>query len=217
MNINSYIDHTLLSPTATETDIIQLCEDADKHQFFAVCVNSCFVPLAKTILSDSNVKICSVIGFPLGAMSTKAKAFEAEYAIAQGADEIDMVINLGLLKIGNENAVIEDIKAVKRVCGPRILKVIIETCELTKNEIIEACELSVKAGADFVKTSTGFGKRGATLTDVKIMKKTVKSKAMIKASGGIKNYETAQHYLQLGVERIGTSSGIKIVKQAMAK
>ena len=209
--LNKYIDHTLLKPTATETDIIQLCEEAKSYDFFSVCVNSCYVSLASKMLQDSDVKVCSVVGFPLGAMNTTSKAFETKKAIEDGADEIDMVINNGYLKSRDYDACLNDILEVKKACGTKTLKVILETCDLTKEEIIKACELCVEAKAEFVKTSTGFGKSGAQLVDVKIMKKTVKDNAKIKASGGIRDYETAINFIELGVDRLGVSAGIAIV------
>ena len=212
MNINSYIDHTLLSSTATERDIIDHCNEAKKHNFYAVCVNSCYVRLAYQLLKDSDVKICTVVGFPLGATSTEAKVFEAKQAINDGADEIDMVMNLGEFKSKNYVEVFKDIKEVKTAIGKTPLKVIIEISELSKNGIVKASEICVDAKADFVKTSTGFSKSGATLTAVKIMKKTVKDNCQIKASGGIRDFETAKKYIDAGVSRLGTSSGIAILK-----
>lgn len=212
MIINKYIDHTLLKPSATETDIIRLCEESKQYNFFSVCVNSSFVALASEMLKNSEVKVCSVVGFPLGAMDTQAKAFEAKQAIANGASEIDMVINIGFLKSKDYKAVLKDIKKVKAACKDHSLKVILETCELSKDEIIKACDLCVDAKADFVKTSTGFGSGGATIEDVKIMKKTVQNKAKIKASGGIRDYETAMKFIDLGVERLGVSAGVAIVE-----
>ena len=209
--LNKYIDHTLLKAVATETDIIQLCEEAKQYNFFSVCVNSAFVPLANKFLANEEVSICSVVGFPLGAMDSDSKAFEAKTAIANGADEIDMVINVGFLKSRDYNAVLEDIIKVKTAIGDKVLKVILETCYLTKDEIVKACELCVEAKADFVKTSTGFGTGGATLADVKTMKKTVKDQAKVKASGGIRDYETAMHFIDLGVDRLGVSAGIAII------
>lgn len=211
MNISSYIDHTLLKPTATEREILTLCNEAKKNRFKAVCVNSCYVALAKQTLSKTDVKVCTVVGFPLGAMSTQAKVYEATSAIEDGADEIDMVINLGLLKSKNYLAVLKDIGDVKHAIGNKILKVILEISELSKNEIIKACEICIDANADFVKTSTGFSKSGATLTAVKIMKKTVKDKVKIKASGGVNTHDKAIKYIQAGANRIGTSSGVAIV------
>ncbi len=213
MIINKYIDHTALKPTTTERDIIDLCTEAKKHQFYAVCLSSCYVPLAKELLSRSSVKICTVVGFPLGTSSTETKAFEAKKAIQDGADEIDMVINIGLLKSKNYVGVFKDISEVKNAIGRIPLKVIIEISELSKNEIIKVCEICLDAKADFIKTSTGFSKSGATLTAVKIIRKTVKDQAKIKASGGIKDFETAQKYIEAGADRIGTSAGVAIVTQ----
>lgn len=211
MELNRYIDHTLLSPTATEADILNLCDEALKHNFYSVCVNSCYVPIAKQALGRSNIKICAVVGFPLGAMSTEAKIFEAKKAIEDGASEIDMVINIGRLKSKNHVAVLKDISDVKRAIGLNTLKVILEISELSKNEIVKACEICIDARADFVKTSTGFSTSGATLTAVKIMKKSVKDQLKIKASGGIRDAETALKYIEVGVHRIGTSSGVAMV------
>ena len=210
--LNTYIDHTLLKATATEKDIAKLCEEAITHQFFSVCVNSCFVAFAKKQLKDSNVKVCSVVGFPLGAMSTKAKVEETKQALKDGADEIDMVLNIGLLKSMDFDAVWSDIEAVKKVMPNNTLKVILETCYLEELEIIKASELAIQSGADFIKTSTGFGTGGATIHDVKLMKSVAQhSNTKIKASGGIKDTKTALEYINLGVERLGTSSGIAIV------
>lgn len=213
MKINRYIDHTLLKPTATESDINRLCEEALQYRFYSVCVHGCHVSEARKALTDVNdVHICAVAGFPLGAMSTRAKVFESEQAIADGADEIDMVINLGRLKSGDTAKVQREINAVKRAIGPHILKVIIETCYLTDAEKSLASTLAADAGADFVKTSTGFGTGGATLNDVRIIKEAIKGKVRLKASGGIKSFEVAKKYIDLGVTRIGTSSGIAIVE-----
>ncbi|MEN8886509.1 MAG: deoxyribose-phosphate aldolase [Winogradskyella sp.] len=211
MELNRYIDHTLLSAAATESDILRLCEEALKYNFYSVCVNSNYVALAKQALGQSQVKVCTVISFPLGAMSTEAKIYEAKKAIEQGATEIDMVMNIGRLKSKNHVAVLKDISNVKRAIGLIPLKVILEISELSKNEIVKACEICIDAKADFVKTSTGFSKSGATLTAVKIMKKTVKNKLKIKASGGIKDVETALKYIETGVHRIGTSSGVTMM------
>ncbi|WP_455169369.1 deoxyribose-phosphate aldolase [Aegicerativicinus sediminis] len=214
MKINRYIDQTLLTPTATEGDIIALCNDAKRYEFQTVCVHGCYVPLASQLLKNSNVKVCTVIGFPLGSSSTETKVFEATNAIANGADEIDMVINMGFLRSRNYVSLLKDISDVKAAIGKHPLKVILEISNLSKNEIIRACEICLDANADFIKTSTGFSKGGATLTAVKIIRKTVKDRAKIKASGGIRDYETAMKYIDLGVERIGTSSGIEIVSEA---
>ncbi|WP_222983867.1 deoxyribose-phosphate aldolase [Flagellimonas meishanensis] len=212
MSPAKYIDHTLLKPTATISEIKQLCDEAKIHQFYAVCVNGCHVALAKSELKDSDIKIAAVIGFPLGAMSTQAKIAEARDCMEQGADEIDMVINIGWLKSKQDSMVLREIGAIKNVAGEKPLKVILETCYLTNEEKELACRLAVKAGADFVKTSTGFGSGGATFDDVVLMKRIVGSNARIKASGGIRDRLTALKYIELGASRIGTSSGPSIVK-----
>ncbi|GIM48841.1 deoxyribose-phosphate aldolase [Capnocytophaga stomatis] len=211
MKLNKYIDHTLLKANATVSEIETLCKEAITHDFFSVCVNSGYVSYAKEFLKGTNVNVCSVVGFPLGAMSTRSKVFETEQAIADGADEIDMVINVGWLQSGEVDKVREEIALIKKACGNKVLKVILETCYLTDDEKRLACKLSVEAGADFVKTSTGFGTGGATLSDVQLMKETVNGKAKIKASGGIRDFKTAMQYVDLGVQRIGTSNGIAIV------
>ncbi len=210
--INKYIDHTLLKPTATKNDVIRLCDEAKQYDFFSVCVNSCYVALAKDQLKDSIVKVCCVVGFPLGAMSTEAKAFETKQALIDGADEIDMVINIGMLRSKDFDKVWKDIEAVKNIIRNNILKVIIETCYLTDMEIIKASELALQSGADYIKTSTGFGGGGATIHDVKLMKSVAKGICGIKASGGIKDYKTAKQYIDLGVTRLGVSSGIAIME-----
>lgn len=211
MKLNQYIDHTILKATATASEIRQLCAEAKQYEFFSVCVNSSWVPLAKAELAGSSVKVCSVIGFPLGAMSLEAKVFEAAKAVEQGADEVDMVINVGLLKSGQSVEVREEIRAIKKAVGTRTLKVIIETCYLDNAEKKLACELAVAAGADFVKTSTGFGTGGATYEDVQLMLDTVAGKAKVKASGGVKDADAARKYIEMGVMRLGTSNGIKII------
>lgn len=216
MKVNSYIDYTLLKPGTTERQIIDLCNEAKKHQFYSVCVNSAYVPLCKQLLSKTYIKICATVGFPLGAMSTESKAFEAQKAVADGANEIDMVMNIGFMKSKNYVAVFKDIAAVKTAIGKIPLKVILEISELSKNEIIKACEICLDANADFIKTSTGFSKSGATLTAVKIIKKTVRNNARIKASGGIGDYETAIKYIEAGADRIGTSSGVAILNGEMS-
>lgn len=211
MAINQIIEHTLLKSSATERQIIDLCNEAKKYEFYAVCVNSSYVALAKQLLSKTNVKIVSVVGFPLGAMATEAKVFEAKNAIDNGADEIDMVINIGFLRSNNYVAVFKDISDVKTAIGKIPLKVILEISELSKNEIVKICEICMDANVDFIKTSTGFSKSGATLTAVKIIKKIVKDQARIKASGGIKDRETALKYIDAGADRIGTSSGVAMM------
>ncbi|HLS31797.1 MAG TPA: deoxyribose-phosphate aldolase [Flavobacteriaceae bacterium] len=209
--LKDYIDHTQLKPFATDKDIKMLCKEAITYNFYAVCVNGCHVSLVKKLLMGSKVKIASVIGFPLGAMSTVSKVAEAKEAIKDGADEIDMVINIGWLKQGDDKLVERDIAAVKNAIGDKVLKVIIETCYLTDEEKKTACQLAMQAKVDFVKTSTGFGTGGATLADVKLMKKVVGDKLQIKASGGIRDQKTAKEYINHGTDRIGTSSGIAIV------
>jgi deoxyribose-phosphate aldolase len=213
MNINQFIEHTHLKPSTTERQIIDLCNEAKKYNFYAVCVNGCYVTLAKQLLSNTEVKIVSVIGFPLGAPSTEAKVFEAKNAINNGADEIDMVINIGMLRSKNYVAVFKDLSDVKMAIGKVPLKVILEISELSKNEIVKACEICVDAKVDFIKTSTGFSKGGATLTAVKIIKKIVRDNAKIKASGGIKDLETAIKYIDAGADRIGTSSGVAMMTE----
>jgi len=209
--INSYIDHTLLKSTATIKDVTTLCNEAMTYNFFSVCINSCYVPLAEEILRNSQVKICTVVGFPLGTMSSRAKIFEAEDAIGYGADEIDMVMNLGLLKSEKLKLLETEIASVKNIIGKKVLKVIIETCYLTSEEISIASKIVESAGADYVKTSTGFGPKGASIEVVSEIKKSVSSEMKIKASGGIKDFLTAKAYIDLGVSRIGTSSGIAII------
>lgn len=213
MQLNKFIDHTLLKANATIADIEKLCKEAIEHQFYSVCVNSGYVALAKHLTQDSGVKVCSVVGFPLGAMASEAKMFETQNALSNGADEIDMVINVGYLKSGNIDQVRAEIATIKQLVGEeRVLKVILETCYLTDEEKRLACRLSVEAGADFVKTSTGFGTGGATPEDITLMREAVAGKAKLKASGGIRDYATAKQYIDLGVSRIGTSNGIAIIK-----
>tara|TARA_R110001592_G_scaffold10301_1_gene53702 strand:- start:1768 stop:2430 length:663 start_codon:yes stop_codon:yes gene_type:complete len=216
MELNRYIDHTLLSASATESDVLKLCEEALKYNFYSVCVNSSNVYLAKQALGRSNIKVCAVVGFPLGAMSTEAKVFEAKNAIDQGATEIDMVMNIGRLKSKNHLAVLKDISAVKRAIGLTTLKVILEISELSKNEIVKACEICIDAKADFVKTSTGFSKSGATLTAIKIMRKTVRNQLKVKASGGIRDVETALKYIEVGADRIGASAGVAMMNNQLS-
>lgn len=212
MDMNCYIDHTILKADALEADIVRLCAEAKRYGFYSVCVNSGRVPLAVRELKDCAVKVCAVVGFPLGAMSCATKVFEAKTAVEQGADEIDMVINVGFLKDGLYKEIEEEIGAIKTAIGSAVLKVIIETCYLTDDEKRKACELAVAAGADFVKTSTGFGTGGATFEDVQLMLDTVNGKAKVKASGGVRDAQTAQKYIGMGVMRLGTSNGIKIVE-----
>ena len=210
----SAIDHTLLKTDALRTDIEKVCREAIQHHFGAVCVNSCHVPLVSVLLAGSDTQVCAVVGFPLGAMHTKAKAFEARMAVEARAGELDMVINVGALKSGDAKTVAADIRAVRQAAGKNILKVIIETCLLSKAEKVLACELAKSAGADFVKTSTGFSSGGATIADVQLMKATVGDGMQVKASGGIKDWVKAVAMLKAGASRIGTSSGVAILEQA---
>ena len=217
MKINKFIDHTVLKATTTEADIIKLCAEAKEYDFFSVCVNGSYVPLAKKELQGSDVKIAAVIGFPLGAMSKAAKIFETKKCIEDGADEIDMVLNVGFLKDGKYSEVENEIREIKEAMGTHVLKVIHENCYLTDTEKRKACELSVAAGADFVKTSTGFGTGGSTPEDVALMKEVVGDKAQIKAAGGVRDIETAMKYIEMGVTRLGTSSGVSLVSTGKAK
>ena len=212
MKTAKYIDHTLLKPDARREDIVRLCEEALRYDFASVCVNPSRIETAAEILQGSDVKVCCVIGFPLGAMSTAAKVFEASDAVTRGAQEIDMVLNIGFIKDGNDAAVTEEIRAVKNAVGSRVLKVIIETCLLDEAEIVRACRASVAGGADFVKTSTGFSVGGARAEDVALMRKTVGDRAGVKASGGIRTPEAFRAMIEAGADRIGTSSGAAIVE-----
>ena len=212
MELNKFIDHTILKATASQKDIEKLCAEATEHKFYSVCVNGCYVKDVKKYLEGTDVKVAAVVGFPLGAMTTAAKVFEAKEAIENGASEIDMVINVAKLQDGEYGYVEEEIRQIKEAIGKNVLKVIIETCYLSDEEKVKACELSLKAKADFVKTSTGFGTGGATFEDVKLMKSVVGDNAKVKASGGVKDKETAEKYVELGAERLGTSSGIEIIK-----
>ncbi len=209
--VAKYIDHTLLKQTATVNDIEKLCVEADKYNFASVCINPCYVNLCADKLKDSSVKVCTVIGFPLGANTTIIKQSEAIQAVKDGADELDMVINIGLLKFGDYENVYQDIKSVVEASNGKCVKVIIETCLLTESEKIKACELSKKAGATFVKTSTGFSSGGAKIDDVKLMKKVIGKKMKVKASGGIHSYEDAIAMIEAGASRLGASAGIKII------
>ncbi len=211
MKYNKLIDHTLLKQDAMPEQIIKLCEEAKEHDFMSVCVNPGYVPLAAKCLKDSDVKVCTVIGFPLGMNLTKTKVEEAELAIKEGADEIDMVINVGMLKAGHDDYVEEEIRELKAVAGSKVLKVIIETCLLTDDEKVRACVASKNAGADFVKTSTGFSTGGATVHDVALMRKTVGPDMGVKASGGVRTHEDLIAMVEAGANRIGTSNGCKII------
>ena len=207
-------DHTILKADATRKDVKRVCDEAMAYSFCSVCVNSYYVPYVANLLHGSDVKICSVVGFPLGAMSTRAKALEAKIAVMDGADEIDMVINIGALKDRDYSVVLEDIKAVKEACEDKTLKVIIETCLLNDVEKVKACELAKEAGADFVKTSTGFSTGGAKVEDVKLMRATVGPDMGVKASGGIHDNEFAKELVDAGANRLGTSATIQIVESA---
>lgn len=205
-------DHTILKADAGKDAVKKICEEAMEYGFMSVCVNGYYTSYVAELLSGSDVKVCTVVGFPLGQMSTRAKAMEAKMAVEDGAGEVDMVINVGALKDGDYQMVLEDIKAVKAACGQALLKVIIETCLLTDEEKIKACELSKEAGADFVKTSTGFSTGGATFEDVALMRKTVGAEMGVKASGGIRDKETAEKMVAAGASRLGTSATIAICK-----
>lgn len=213
-DIASYIDHTLLAANATEAKIDQLCKEALEHSFASVCVNSCWTARCAKNLKGENVKVCTVVGFPLGAMKTDSKAFEASQAISDGAGEIDMVLNVGWLKDGRLDDVRKDIEMVKEACQGHILKVILETCLLSDEEKVTACRLAMEGGADFVKTSTGFSTGGASEKDVHLMRSVVGDKLGVKASGGVRSYETAVAMINAGASRLGTSSGIAIVQGA---
>lgn len=213
MKINKFIDHTVLSQDADEKKIDKLIAEAKEHDFASVCVNSCWTKKCAEAFKDSDVNVCVVVGFPLGAMDTKSKAFETKTAIENGADEIDMVINVGWLKSGRYSDVENDIREVKKACGDKHLKVIIECCLLTDEEKVKACELSERAGADFVKTSTGFSKSGATVEDVALMRKTVGDRLGVKAAGGIRDGKTAVAMIKAGASRLGCSAGIKIIEE----
>jgi len=212
MELRQFIDHTLLHPTATPEDIKQLCKEAVENQFYAVCVNSCYAKLAVDTLAFERVKVAATIGFPLGASSTYAKLAETQQCIEDGVDEIDMVMNLGYLKDGLTKSLREEISAVKNLMGTKILKVIIETCYLTDEEKKLAAIVCEKAGADCVKTSTGFGTGGAQLGDVVLLRNVLSTKVFIKASGGIKTGKEAIEFIANGASRIGTSNGMQLIK-----
>lgn len=212
MELNKYIDHTLLKADATYDKIKVLCEEAKAHEFASVCVNGYWVKTCKALLAGSDTKVCTVIGFPLGAMSSAAKAFETSDAIANGAEEIDMVLNIGELKAGQFDAVRDDIKAVVEAANGHCVKVILETCLLTKEEIVKACELCMDAKATFVKTSTGFSTSGATIEDVTLMKETVQGVCKVKAAGGVRTSKDLEEMIQAGADRIGTSAGVTLLQ-----
>ena len=205
------IDHTMLKADASSETIRRYCREAKEHGFASVCVNTCHVPLVAKELKGSPVKVCCVVGFPLGAMLSTAKAFETADAVKLGAEEVDMVINIGAMKDKNYKFVREDIRAVVKAASGKTVKVILETCLLDKEEIIKACELSVEAGADFVKTSTGFSTGGANVEDVALMKHTVGEKARVKASGGIRTPEQAEALIRAGADRIGAGNGLVLL------
>ncbi|MBS6027223.1 MAG: deoxyribose-phosphate aldolase [Haemophilus pittmaniae] len=206
-----YIDHTALSADKTPADIIQLCNEAKQYGFYSVCLNSAYIPLAKQQLAGSDVKICTVVGFPLGANLSSVKAFETRASIEAGAREIDMVINVGLAKAGDWDAVKADIQAVLEACQGVLLKVILETCLLSDEEIVKACEICKAVGVDFVKTSTGFNRAGATVEHIRLMRATVGDLG-VKASGGVRDTATALAMIEAGATRIGASAGIAIVE-----
>ena len=211
--ILSAVDHTLLSQTATESEIYALCDDAVKYKTASVCIPLSYVKRAKEYVKDK-LKICTVIGFPNGYVTENVKCFEATEAVALGADEIDMVINIGDVKNGDFDKVLKEIKAVKKACGGKILKVIIETCLLTKEEKIRMCKVVSESGADFIKTSTGFSTNGATAEDIKLFAEHVEPHVKIKAAGGISSLEDAELFMSLGASRLGTSRIVKLIKNS---
>mgnify|MGYP000366302593 FL=1 len=214
--ILSKCDHTLLAQTATWDDIKAICDDGMKYQTASVCIPPCYVKKAKEYVGDK-LAICTVIGFPNGYNTTTVKEFETKDALANGADEIDMVINIGALKAGDDEYVLNEIKTLKKACGNKILKVIIETCLLTDEEKIKMCRIVTEAGADFIKTSTGFSKAGATFADIKLFSKNIGEGVKMKAAGGISSMDDAEEFIRLGAERLGTSRIVKIVKKQEAE
>ena len=212
MNLAKLIDHTILKPIAQRADIERVCAEARKYGFCSVCINPVWVAYAKQLLKGSDVKVCTVIGFPLGANTSAVKAYETKDALNNGADEIDMVINIGALKDKDYDTVLADIQAVRQACQGHTLKVIIETSQLTDDEKVKACEISAQAGADFVKTSTGFTGGGATAADIALMKKSIPAHMQVKASGGVRTREDFDAMVSAGATRIGASSGVKIVE-----
>ena len=213
MNYNKMIDHTVLKADTPLETVKRICDEAMEYGFASVCINPCHVAYCADYLKDSDVNVCSVIGFPLGANTSAVKAFETKDAIANGADEIDMVMNIGALKDKNYDLVRDDVKAVVEAANGTLVKVILETCLLTEDEIKKACELCVEAKADYVKTSTGFSTRGATIEDVRIMKEAVHGKAKVKAAGGVRTPEDMVKIVAAGADRIGTSAGCSLVKK----
>ena len=212
MKINKFIDHTVLAQDADEKKIEKLLEEAREHDFASVCVNTCWTRKCVEALKDTDVNVCVVVGFPLGAMDTRSKAFEAKTAVEDGADEVDMVINVGWLKSGRYDDTEEDIREVKKACGDKHLKIIIECCLLTDEEKIKMCEIVTNAGAEFIKTSTGFSTAGATAWDVALMRKYVGANVKVKAAGGISSFADAEKFIELGADRLGTSRLVKIMK-----
>lgn len=213
MNYNKMIDHTVLKADTPLETVKRICDEAMENGFASVCINPCHVAYCADYLKDSDVNVCTVIGFPLGANTSAVKAFETKDAIANGADEIDMVMNIGALKDKNYDLVRDDVKAVVEAANGTLVKVILETCLLTEDEIKKACELCVEAKADYVKTSTGFSTRGATIEDVRIMKEAVHGKAKVKAAGGVRTPEDMVKIVAAGADRIGTSAGCSLVKK----
>ena len=211
MKLSKYIDHTLLKADASLEAIKKLCDEAREYDFKSVCVNTCNIEFCKKQLEGSDILVCCVIGFPLGAMSTEAKVFVAKDALSKGADEVDMVINIGRLKDRDYDYVTDEIAQIKEAVGDKTLKVIIETCLLTDEEKVAACKCILNTKADFVKTSTGFSTGGATFEDVALLKETVKDKCLIKAAGGVRSREDFEKMIELGANRIGTSSGTKLI------
>lgn len=211
MKLNKTIDHTILNADATKDAVIKVIDEAKKYEFASVCLEPCWVSLAAERLKDSNVKVCTVIGFPLGANTKAVKAFEAKEAVENGADEVDMVLNIGALKSGDDVLVLEDMKAVREAAKNAVVKVILETCLLTDEEKKKACALAKEAGLDFVKTSTGFSTAGATVEDVKLMREAVGDSMGVKASGGIRDTKTAEAMIAAGASRIGASKSIAII------
>lgn len=212
MELSKYIDHTLLQANATKEEILKLCAEAKQYNFKSVCVNPSWIPTVKDALAGSDVLTCVVIGFPLGAMTTASKVFEAKNAVELGADEVDMVLNIGQLKDGNDVYVTEEIKEIKEAVGDKVLKVIIETCLLTDDEKVRACKDALNAKADFVKTSTGFSTAGATVADVALMKSVVGDNAKVKAAGGVRSKQDMLDMIEAGADRIGTSRGVSLVQ-----
>ena len=212
--LSKYIDHTQLAAKATSAEITKLCNEAKEYDFASVCVNTCYVPLCADLLKGTDVKVCCVVGFPLGAMSSEAKAFETKWAVENGAAEVDMVINIGKLKEKDYDYVKKDIEAVIGAKGNALVKVIIECCLLTDEEKVKVCQICKEAGADFVKTSTGFSTSGAKVEDVALMRKTIGPDMGVKAAGGIHSYEEAMAMIEAGATRIGASAGIAIVTSA---